>query len=138
MNRQTAWQTVKQIGTVSAKVWGVLFCVMAFAALAYFYGGEVAAAPANQTIPPRTPQATATGVPTVTPTSQQPATNTPQPATATPTVSGPARRADGHKHTHSPAPTDRHADCADDADRSACLLVAGADVRRLWDGPAGE
>ena len=89
MNRQTARQTVKQSGTISAKVWGVIFCVMAFAALAYFYGGEVAAAPASQTIPPRTPQATATGVPTVTPTSQQPATNTPQPATATPTASGP-------------------------------------------------
>lgn len=89
MNRQTARQTVKQSGTLSAKVWGAVFCVMAFAALAYFYGGDVAAAPVNQTIPPRTPQATATGVPTVTPTSQQPATNTPQPATATPTASGP-------------------------------------------------
>lgn len=105
MNRQTVGQTVKQIGTGSARVWGMLFCVVAFAALVYFYGGEVAAAPANQTIPPRTPQATATDVPTVTPTAQPPATNTPQPPAATPTSNSPTATSQPGAPTATHTPT---------------------------------
>jgi len=111
MNRQTAWHAVKQIGTVSARVWGVAFCIVAFAALAYLYAGEVAAAPVHQTIPQRTPQATATDVPTVTPTAQ-PATNTPQPPTATPTPDSPTATSQPgaptatHTVTPLPQPTD--------------------------------
>ena len=96
MNRQTVWHAVKQIGTVSARVWGIVFTVAAFAALAYLFSGEVAAAPAQQTIPQRTPTAAATAVPTVTPTSQS------APATATSAPAGPTAT---HTPTAQPQPT---------------------------------
>lgn len=64
----------------------------------------------NQTIPQRTPTAPATAVPTVTPTAQQPATNTPEPATATPSgptaTSQPGAPTATSTPTASPQPTD--------------------------------
>ncbi|MBX3052280.1 MAG: DUF11 domain-containing protein [Caldilineaceae bacterium] len=63
----------------------------------------------NQTIPPRTPQATATDVPTATPTNQPP-TNTPVPPTATPQPAGPTATnqpgAPTATSTPTPLPTD--------------------------------
>lgn len=96
MNRQTVWHALKQIGTVSAKVWGGLAIVVAFAALAYLFSGEVAAAPAQQTIPQRTPTAAATAVPTVTPTSQS------VPPTATSVPAGPTATSQPGAPTNTP------------------------------------
>lgn len=106
MNRQTVWHALKQVGTVSAKVWGGLAIVVAFAALAYLFSGEVAAAPAQQTIPQRTPTAVATAVPTVTPTSQSvPPTATSAPVDPTAT-SQPGAATATNTPTPLPQPTD--------------------------------
>jgi uncharacterized repeat protein (TIGR01451 family) len=113
MNRQTVWHAVKQIGTVSARVWGIVFTVAAFAALAYLFSGEVAAAPAQQTIPQRTPTAAATAVPTVTPTSQSAPANTPAP-TATSAPAGPTAtsRPGAPTATHTPTAQPQHTNTA--------------------------
>ncbi len=108
MNRQTVWHTLKQMGAISVKVWGGLATIVAFAALAYLFSGEVAAAPAQQTIPQRTPTAAATAVPTVTPTSQTTAptaTNIPAGPTATRTPTGPTATSQPGAPTSTQTPT---------------------------------
>jgi len=95
MNKQTIRPAVKRVTAVSTRLWGLCLCVAIFSALAYLYGSTTEAAPSaapigdrpNQTIPPRTPPAPATTVPTVTPTSTAPAPTATATATAVP--SGP-------------------------------------------------